>query len=737
MPSKTRSQLAPSKHSNDYSGVTEDRGADPYLENVKATETFMGSSTSDATLDDEDKDIVPPAKRPPSPLRNTDGVVVPERVLKRPRQTEELNSLGKSSDGQGSTHASTSKLPLERPFSPKKPSSTGSILSPRPSTEIVPLTPRARSVPADGSIPHLDLSKVQPSPWRSPSKSKGKDRLIITSVPPRDTTSELAVATEADADGDVQMRGSSPPIQLRLPSSSRPPSPVAPLGISQNDHTPMSPLTPVPPTPFTSDPKPAYHNVQAGVKTHDSLKEPEAGPSRPLLEALPQPKTPFGASRLPKPVQSKPSGSASSVQLTLHQAFASMPSRAPPLKGVKARMKPKNASGSSTPNNLTPVAGPSRVGNITQAQSQLLLAPTSRPKPPVSAPRGKTVASNAQIPGSVVEKALPRTPAPATGKHRSKTPARAPVEAVLKTPAQQRSKSVGPSRAKTPARAHSPGRAGTPSRGRTPSRTQTPSAGRALVRTPAVAKVVTSPVVFNPPPTQPSEHLNDALSTATPEPVPRSESPLTAVSSSSKSRSPEVDRVPSRGRSPTPKVRRLVHELAPVLPVSIEPIRARSHSVTPERPQRKRMHDEEDGDEDTPRRPVVAPQNVEPQGTVTAIPTSIEANAVTESSTSAPVVERAKSNTSSPGRKVKRKTTGPPLAPAEVRMTRSASLRQKKNLEQKDKGKQVARDESLSRVPAGAESSELQCLLSILYIRSTHVRRQVQLLPHLLREGPK
>jgi hypothetical protein len=88
----------------------------------------------------------------------------------------------------------------------------------------------------------------------------------------------------------------------------------------------------------------------------------------------------------------------------------------------------------------------------------------------------------------------------------------------------------------------------------------------------------------------------------------------------------------------------------------------------------------------------------------------------------------------SPGQTGKRKALGQPPSSTEIRMTRSASLRQKenkKNIElahHKDKSKQVVREEVSSKAATGAGSSELRyaavafsCLSFVYTIRYSSI----------------
>lgn len=260
------------------------------------------------------------AKRPFSPLK--DPLAPRERVLKKPKWD--------TSDVENETASHILKS------FPKKPSSTSSEPSPK-STFTAPSHRRAKSVPVERYTPirHLDLKRLSPSPWRSPSKSKQK--LKIATFPSMETIQDNMLAesskpsasqvAETAASAELSDGGPSrtPPVHEDVNMSSPPlsPPPTSPSELISPPHSqlrstppslselsfsrPPSPLTPLPPTPRPTK-IPSYPTGNVSRQTvlsgdGESLYPPS------------QPKTPFSASRLPKlsfAVSSRPSASNTS-----------------------------------------------------------------------------------------------------------------------------------------------------------------------------------------------------------------------------------------------------------------------------------------------------------------------------------------------------------------------------------------------------------------------------------------
>ncbi|GJE91497.1 BRCT domain-containing protein [Phanerochaete sordida] len=499
MPSKTRSQLALGKPDYDTFGTSsKKKGTKGSARSLVATSSTEDSSPTDATMNEEEG-LFPPAKRPASSAKGEDGEELQERVIKRVKRVTDADHRGESSNLETSPHASTSQPPPSTSSGSNKPSSTGSISSPRPAATDVTLTPRARSIPMDGPIPHLDLTKVPPSPWRSPSKGKAREMRRMPSVPPPDAIRDANSEAQHDADGDVNMEdgGTShvPDAEPRPPPSRTPTS--ASLAESEE-----------------------YLDVEVAVKTHDG----EADPASQAEQAPSHPRTP-STSRLPVASAPKPAGQQ--VQLTLAQAFsfATRPG-AVPAKGLKARMKPKNSSGSNTPitsSHSTPTATTSHLNSSKPAVRE-------KSKPIVATPRAKAASSSTAV-ASLKPSAIPvsqsfkisssapgdKTPGPSVPK----TPKAAP-SLLPRTPAtaRQRSKSVGPSVAKTPARTFTSAE-DVQARGRS----KTP--GATITKSAAKSRLPRSP--------------------------PRVTSPPTSNAVIPRVQSPEAMDPPRRGRSPTPR----------------------------------------------------------------------------------------------------------------------------------------------------------------------------------------
>ncbi len=290
-------------------------------------------------------------------------------------------------------------------FLSAKPLSSSSLPSVAP--ELSSATPkgftRSQSVPLEGSIPLVNLTQVPPSPWRSPSKSKHK--LRIMSVPPMDpipdgiTLPETGSQGSRSGDGTEAMVGSQDEdVQMSsLPSPSHS-SLITPLesgasalllpAVQSTQSIPTSPLTPLPPTPqLFRNPAVSngYNDVQAEIDPRTSRS-----------------KTPSTVSRIPRtyaPYMPLPVASTSSSLVT-------------PKRGIVSRMKPKGSGGATPGSSKMPMAGSSalsadtRTPKLSALYSKFVTTPTAtRAVPSTMAP--KAVAH--------VDTAVPRARTPKPG----------------------------------------------------------------------------------------------------------------------------------------------------------------------------------------------------------------------------------------------------------------------------------------------------------------------------------
>lgn len=643
-------------------------------------------------------------KRPSSPELDGGVAEMQERVVKRAKRDEEEETTpGECSTSADETHATST---LRTASTPPKSQRSGSSVS-LPLLQIPPRNPRttegvprAQSVPL-GPLVHLDLTQVPPSPWRSPSKSKGKGMLRLTSVPPPDLAVKLFEPTPQPKEPpseDVTM-AEPPPVELALPPPPvQPSSPITPLPDSAG--SPASPLSPLSPTPDVFEVHPSHHDIEVevklhdgdsekpresqyqdievAVKTHDGEAEIEEPPSRPRTSST--------GSRIPRPP---------SVQLTLHEVVAAMPRAMVPKKGVVGRMKSKNGG---TPPRPPPLLLEKRdvKGKSSQARGKTPMLGASRSKTPVPVARARTPAAApapaprartpgvapAQVaraktpsaigtstparsktpnPGSIASTSRAKTPNPVAGPSRTKTPAPAPAPFSLsQTPIVQRPRTPASEipRPKTPARAQTVAtdRAKTPGveivRPKTPSRTP----GLVRAKTPLPARSRSRP----PSPTSANMDV-DMASPNSPkdvyDPAPLTEQP--ALSPSAKPISPVV----------SAEAFEVVLDRQPALtsssPTTIAPV-------------------SDAGDDNDV---VLNSTTNEPNGILPS--TSGPSKAIPINALAEPVAAR----TNQVGRK-----TAPPKRdiPLGGRMTRSASLRQKENTKglgapDKGKGKEPAR----------------------------------------------
>ena len=697
-----------------------------------AEKTTQDSSHTGAAVDEEDDGIFPPAKRSPSGFANCSGDELQERAVKRAKRVLETGQTGESSNLESHAHGSPSEPLVSAPSSSKKPLSTGSIPSPRVRVSDVTLTPRARVIPMDGPIPHLDLTKEPASPLRSPTKSKGKEPLRIAPVSPVDAPGDVPAIVRHDADGDVRMNESSTSHGAHIPTPSALSSPVTFALDTTPDARPIPPRTLASASTKPSKPDGDYLDIQVAVKAYDGQAEPQVGPSAQEDRTPSHSMTPSTASRLPRPLV--PKASESSLQLTLYQAFASTPRpNVVPPRGMKDRMKPKNPSAANTPTgsnqstptqssthpssskpttvlksmpivatqrtqisalstttarSKTPVASAKRARSKTPARP----AEDSRTKTPTAAPREKTstpaLGQALQKTPAVVRSS--RTPGPSNPANRAKASGRYEDVSIPKTPklastprtltpARQRSKSTGPTRAKTPSRSKTPGRS-PEERGRA----MILGAARMALKasTPGLPARATSPPATRP-------RSSQSLGSRDPPVRGRSHTP-SARSSLPPSRESSLSPLTSDlSREPTPEQGRVIHSATP------------QDSVATPRPPAK-----------TAEQPSEPPVPAELPGPAAVAPTDSS-----DASIPAPTPESYEPSAPlSPGRKGRRKA---PLArqasmPPMSRMPTRSSLRLreiKKNVEevQQDRGNTIAKDVPPKAGPNTGSSESITC----------------------------
>ncbi|KAH8087876.1 hypothetical protein BXZ70DRAFT_955488 [Cristinia sonorae] len=384
---KTRSQLALPDLDHEILGRSPLKQARIALKhNVNAGPTMTEDTPSEQETR-EDHDV--PAKRPSSPLKDT--VALRERDLKRARHE---GADGENGPARTANHALSSH---------RKTPSTSS--APSTSTDYTPIrVQRALSMPPDTTtpIPHLDLNRIPPSPWRTPGlKLQITPVLSLESIPdatnepqpPPDvvmatpTTNALALPLPAPAaavgmaDADpteelvdsIQPRPSSaspngmPPTSSPLPSLPTSPVDEQPPATDIGPETPrrsarlevdapMSPLTPLPTTLWI--PKEAVPPSKGDV-----LQGKQADVSEPPLP----PKTPMATtSRLPKPTAS-----------IFHSALAAVAS---PNTGVK----PKTVSRVRAMKARQPPAQVSLGGRMTRSAALRSIVTKKKEEPAVT-----------------------------------------------------------------------------------------------------------------------------------------------------------------------------------------------------------------------------------------------------------------------------------------------------------------------------------------------------------------
>ncbi|KAI0692826.1 hypothetical protein BC835DRAFT_1104103 [Cytidiella melzeri] len=289
------------------------------------------------------------SKRPSSPLDASSAEQLNERASKKLKRD----------NAEFSTPVSLEQLNLT--FSTTLPQ------QPMPSS----MFPRAHSVPAHTSTPHLDLTSV---PF-SPSKSKGKERLRFMSVPSPNRAPNAAVAHDLTfgrkQDHVVQM-AEVPPTTPREARQH--------LSITQMASSPLTPLSPQ--TSSTSGV--AYEEMVVEVKQDDGSKDGEDDhSSQPRSRS----KTPTPSSRIPR----------SSTALVALSAK----------KGVVSRMRPRTPSTPSTP-----------IQTINFGASDDLPPETpKRGRPPGVADSVSRARTPGQVHSSTPGPSRSKTPGPSTVEH--------------------------------------------------------------------------------------------------------------------------------------------------------------------------------------------------------------------------------------------------------------------------------------------------------------------------------
>ncbi|TCD66528.1 hypothetical protein EIP91_001248 [Steccherinum ochraceum] len=343
---KTRSQLAlPDINPDILARSPLKLARTAHKQNANATPTMNDKQATPEAAQDQDV----PSKRPSSPLKDT--MALRERDLKRARR---------EGSGSDSENRNESPGPAAYTFqSPKKPSSSSS--APSIGAEYTPIRlQRASSVPPETAtpIPHLDLNRVPPSPWRTPGL-----KLRITTVPsvesihdtPKaapDVGHDIVMATptigsstlplpipevaaettssQVNSSSDAHPPSSSPlPSLPTSPVDEQPPAleldAVTPRKPALSTLAPTSPLTPLPATPR------APRIIENAQNTGQKLL------GIGVNATFPPPKTPIASSsRLPRP---------SSI-LQLNGAASSKPEIKPKGPSRARAMKPKQVSSS-------------------------------------------------------------------------------------------------------------------------------------------------------------------------------------------------------------------------------------------------------------------------------------------------------------------------------------------------------------------------------------------------------
>ncbi|TCD62530.1 hypothetical protein EIP91_006757 [Steccherinum ochraceum] len=343
---KTRSQLAlPDINPDILARSPLKLARTAHKQNANATPTMNDKQAISEAAQDQDV----PSKRPSSPLKDT--MALRERDLKRARR---------EGSGSDSENKNESPGPAAYTFqSPKKPSSSSS--APSIGAEYTPIRlQRASSVPPETAtpIPHLDLNRVPPSPWRTPglklrittvssmesiqdtpkaAPDVGHDIVMATPTAGPSTlplsipeVAAEATSSQANSSSDAHPPSSSPlPSLPTSPVDEQPPAleldAVTPRKPALSTLAPTSPLTPLPATPRAPR---TVDNVQ-----NTGQKLLGTGANAPFAP----PKTPIAStSRLPRP---------SSI-LQLNGATSSKPEIKPKGPSRARAMKPKQVSSS-------------------------------------------------------------------------------------------------------------------------------------------------------------------------------------------------------------------------------------------------------------------------------------------------------------------------------------------------------------------------------------------------------